>query len=319
MDSSVDALTQVLHDLRLSDSHYCRSELSNPWGLDIPAICGAIFHFVATGECWVRHKHATAQLKAGDLVLFPHGNGHYVGTSAEGSGMPIFDLPVERLGRASSVLRHGGGGQPTLLICGSVHFDTINRPLVELLPEMMLVSAYTGVHEAWLGSTLEAMMAEAQTPRPGSETVITRLADILIIGAVRSWLESSPESRTGWLGALRDARIGRALAIIHRQAERSWTVASLAAEVHMSRAVFAERFTELVGAPPMQYLTRWRMQLASVWIRDERLSLSEVAERLGYGSDASFSRAFKRHMGQPPGALKRALDPEVEVNSSILQ
>jgi transcriptional regulator GlxA family with amidase domain len=160
-------------------------------------------------------------------------------------------------------------------------------------------------HEQLLRQMLDAMGSEALAPRPGGTTVMTRLADILVIHAVRSWLERSPEGRTGWVGALRDPQMGRALVLMHRQPEAAWTVASLAAGVHMSRSVFSERFTALVGMPPLLYLTRWRMHLATRWLRDERASLGQVANRLGYESEPSFSRAFKRHIGVAPGAIRR--------------
>ena len=188
--------------------------------------------------------------------------------------------------------------------------------LIEFLPQILHVRPSREHSEEWLRATVKVMEIEAKNPRPGSETVITRLADVLVVGAVRNWLENSPDSRTGWLGALRDAQIGRALALMHRQAEQAWTVESLASEVHMSRAVFAEKFADLVGVPPMHYLTRWRMRLASGWLRDGNVGVGEVAQRLGYGSDASFSRAFKRHIGVSPGTLRRAGQGSVPAGSN---
>ena len=134
---------------------------------------------------------------------------------------------------------------------------------------------------------------------------MTRLADILVLQTIRVWLESDEDRQPGWLGALGDPDIGRVLALIHRRAEEPWTVASLAAEVHLSRSVFAERFSRLVGMSPMQYVTRWRMSLASSWMREEHMSASEAAHRLGYSSEAAFSRAFKRHLQVPPGVFRR--------------
>jgi AraC-like DNA-binding protein len=140
--------------------------------------------------------------------------------------------------------------------------------------------------------------------QPGGETVITRLADILVIQAIRSWIAHDPAARTGWLGALQDAQIGRAIALIHRDRARAWTVASLAAEAAMSRSAFAARFTELVGQPAMHYVARWRMHTALTWLKEGDVKLGEVASRLGYQSEAAFSRAFKRVMGVSPGAAR---------------
>jgi AraC-like DNA-binding protein len=301
----MDPLTEVLHSLRLSDGFYCRTEVRAPWGLALPPRDRASFHFVAEGSCWLRADAAPIRLEAGDLVLLPHGRGHRLSDTPGGRTQPIGALPHEQIGRHTAVLRHGGHGARSLLLCGAVRFESPGTPLLELLPDVLHVPGHGGRTEPWLDLTLQVMALEATTPRPGSETVITRLADVLVIGAVRAWLETSPDGRVGWLGALRDESIGRALALMHRRAEQPWTVASLASAVHMSGAVFSERFTGLVGVPPMHYLTRWRMHLASAWIREDQRHLGEVADRLGYASDASFSRAFKRHLGVSPGSVRR--------------
>jgi AraC-like DNA-binding protein len=291
----------------LSGSFYCRSELGAPWGLWIPGRGLAAFHFVAEGACFLRRSGCdTLRLEAGDFVLLPRGKGHTLSDTPEGEARSIADLPHEGIGENAAVLRHGGGGARSLLICGAVRFDDpAVHPLLDLMPDTLLVRAAGREPGHLLRSMLDVMGAEALSPKPGAATVMTRLADVLVIHAVRSWLDDSPASRSGWLGALRDAHIGRALALIHRRPEEAWTVASLAAEVHMSRSVFSERFTELAGAPPMQYLTRWRMHLASGWLKNDQVSLSEVAGRLGYESEPAFRRAFKRHVGIPPGAARR--------------
>lgn len=302
-DTKMDPLTEVLHGLRLRGSFYCRSELSAPWGLRMPRRDGASFHFVAEGSCFLRAGESSVRLDAGDLVLLPHGRGHELADSRDTPADPVEALPHEALGKSASILRHGGGGDRALLICGGVQFEP--HPIVERLPEVLFVGSNDGGVQEWVELTLNIMAGEARAPGPGSETVLTRLADILVIGAIRAWLRSSPGVRGGWLGALRDAQIGRALALIHRRPEAPWSVASLAREVNMSRASFAERFSRLVGVSPMQYLTQRRMQLASDWLREENLSVGEAAERLGYASDASFSRAFKRSVGVPPSTLRR--------------
>lgn len=160
-------------------------------------------------------------------------------------------------------------------------------------------------------STLRLMSAEAQHLRPGGEEVITRLGDILVIQAIRAWLETDPAARTGWLGALHDEQIGRAISLIHQQPDRDWSVASLAAELAMSRSAFADRFTKVVGEPVMQYLTTWRMNLALDALRSEQATAAQLARRLGYRSEAAFARAFKRVVGLPPGAAKRGSLPVV--------
>jgi AraC-like DNA-binding protein len=194
-----------------------------------------------------------------------------------------------------------------VLACGGVRFDDpAAHPLVALMPEVLHIRA-EDCQAHLMRHMLAAMASEALNPRPGGATVMLRLADILVIHAIRSWIDAGEQS--GWLGALRDAQIGRVLVQIHRQPERDWTVAALAASVNMSRSVFSDRFTALVGAPPLLYLTRWRMHLAARWLREDRTSLGEVATRLGYESEPSFSRAFKRHIGVPPGAVRRGRAP----------
>jgi AraC-like DNA-binding protein len=151
------------------------------------------------------------------------------------------------------------------------------------------------------------MAAEASELRPGGEAVITRLGDILVVQAIRAWIETDPAAQMGWLGALRDGQIGRCISLIHHDPARDWTVASLADELAMSRSAFAARFSELVGEPPMQYVTRWRMQFAVNSLKQQNgATAAALAERLGYRSEAAFARAFKRVIGAPPGAIKRS-------------
>ncbi len=161
---------------------------------------------------------------------------------------------------------------------------------------------------SWIQSTLRLMAAEASDLRPGGETVITRLADILVIQAIRSWMAEDPTAQTGWLGALQDRQIGRSILLIHRNPEHKWTVKSLAARVAMSRSAYAARFKEIVEESPMYYVARWRMNVAQMWIKEENLSFDEIASRLGYDSEAAFSRAFKRIIGVSPSVARRTGD-----------
>ena len=219
----------------------------------------------------------------------------------------LFDLPRrEQVSEHYETIRHGGGGASTSLLCGVVRFDhPAAHQLVRLLPRMIHIEASSSPEMEWMQTTWRLMAAEARNLRPGGETVITRLADILLIQAIRSWIAQDPAAQTGWLGALQDKQIGRAIALIHREPGQAWTVASLAAEVAMSRSAFAARFTELVGEPAMHYVARWRMQVALTWLKDDNAPLADLANRLGYQSEAAFSRAFKRFIGVSPGAARR--------------
>jgi AraC-like DNA-binding protein len=304
-----DPLAEALHFLRMDGAFYCRSELTAPWGLTLPPMAGYIwFHVVTSGRVWLETEEGHAEwVQPGEPALVPHGTGHRLRSGPGAPAPPILDLPLEQVSDRYELLRHGGGGARTLLVCGAVRFDhPAARNLVEILPPVIHIDASESSELDWMQSTLRLMAAEAKELRPGGEAVMTRLADILVIQAVRSWIESDPAARTGWLGALRDRQIGRALALIHRDPARSWTVASLARELAMSRSAFAARFSELVDEPAMQYLTRWRMQLALNALKEEGATVPELAHRLGYRSEAAFARAFKRVIGIPPGAVKRA-------------
>lgn len=303
----IDPLTDVLRDLRLARSFYARSELRAPWGLSFSPRDGPCFHMIVTGRCWLRLDAERIPLAAGDLVLLPHGNDHQLAHPAESAATPLVALPSERVGHNAALLRFGGNGEEALLICGGIRFaGPITHPLLERLPRVLLLRREEQQGQpTWLDETLTMLHAEALSLRPGSAALMIRLGDILVLQTIRAWLERDENRRLGWLEALDDPEIGRALALIHRRAEEPWTVASLAREVHLSRSVFAERFSRLVGMSPIQYLTKWRMSLASSWMREERLSPSEVAHRLGYSSEAAFSRAFKRYLQMPPGTFRR--------------
>ncbi len=306
--SAVDPLGEALHFLRMSGAFYTRCEFTAPWGLALPVMRQwLMFHVVTSGRCWLEGARARPrELRTGDLALVPHGDGHKL-TSEPGTGTAdLFALPRETISERYEVLRLGSGGAATTLICGAVRFDhPAAQQLISLLPKLICIEAADSPDMHWLQSTLRFMASEARELRPGGETVITRLADIVVIQAIRAWIESDPAAQTGWLGALRDKQIGRAIALIHRDPAREWTLASLAEAVAMSRSAFAARFTELAGMPAMQYLTRWRMQLAESWLKESDAPLADIAARLGYQSEAAFNRAFKKCMGVSPGVARR--------------
>jgi AraC-like DNA-binding protein len=314
-----DPLAEALHFLRMNGAFYCRSELTAPWGMTMMPMPGYIwFHVVTTGRVWLEAGDDEGRLlQPGDLGLVPHGEGHVLRSEPGVPAPDVLELDREEISERYEILRHGGGGAPTTLICGAVRFDhPAARNLVEILPPIMHLEAASAPQLDWMQSTLRLMAVEAHELRPGSEAVITRLGDILVIQAIRSWLETDPAAKTGWLGALQDEQIGRAIALIHRDPARNWTVASLADELAMSRSAFAARFTELVDEPAMQYVTRWRMQVAVSALRNDGATVGELASRLGYRSEAAFARAFKRVIGVPPGAVKRS-SPETSAVSLL--
>ncbi len=209
------------------------------------------------------------------------------------------------------ILRQGEGGAATSMMCGVVRFDhPAAHQLIRLLPKLIFIEAWRSPHLEWIQSTLRFMAAEARELQPGGETVITRLADILVIQAIRSWIAEDPAAQTGWLGALKDKRIGYSILLMQREPARAWTVESLADEVNMSRSAFAARFKNLVGESPMQYLTRWRMNMALTKLKEENIPMGKLADQIGYQSEAAFSRAFKRYIGVSPGEARRNGDAQ---------
>lgn len=304
-----DPLGETLHLLRLTGSLYCRSELTAPWGVDMPPIGGSMmFHIVTRGYCWLEVEgEAPRLLQQGSLALVPHGKGHRMRSSLQEETVPLFDIPVEKVSDRYEIMRYGGSGELSHLTCCVVRFDHVaGQQLIRLLPSVLQIDSWTDEDDSWLQSTLRFIARESRELRPGGETVITHLADILIIQAIRTWIDSVPDAERGWLAALRDEQVGRALAIIHREPGKDWNVASLAKAVGMSRSGFSARFTDLVGESAMRYLTQWRMQLARMQLQETSDSLAVLAERFGYQSEAAFSRAFKRMIGESPGSVRLA-------------
>ena len=303
-----DPLGEALHFLRMNGAYYCRSELTAPWGLTMPPTPGYMwFHVVTSGRLSLETgADQWDWIQLGDLALVPHGDGHVLCSEPGAPAPDILDLEREAVSDRYEILRHGGGGAPTGLICGAVRFaHPAAANLVEILPSTIHIEASSSPRLEWMQSMLRLMASEAAELRPGGEAVITRIGDILVIQAIRAWMESDPAAQRGWLGALQDPQIGRAISMVHRDPARNWTVASLAHELAMSRSAFAARFTELVGEPVMSYVARWRMQVAVAALEEEGATVSQLADRLGYRSEAAFSRAFKRVIGVSPGAVRR--------------
>ncbi len=314
-----DPLGETLHLLRLKGTFYCRSELTAPWGIDLPAFDGwMMFHVVTEGHCWLEVEGDKPRLlQPGSLTLLPHGNRHVVRSNPDDKTVPLFDIPVEKVSERYEIMRHGGNGELTHLTCGLVHFDHIaGQQLIEQLPKVLQIDAWAEDDGNWIQSTLRFIAREAKELRPGGETVITHLADILIIQAIRSWIDSAPEANQGWLAALRDKQIGKALAAIHRAPEKDWSLHELAEDVGMSRSSFSARFTDLVGESAMRYLTNWRMQLARVQLQESSDSLAVLADQLGYQSEVAFCRAFKRVFGESPGSVRQSAKTKINLPRS---
>lgn len=310
--ASADPLGEALHFLRMSGTLYCRSEFTAPWGLDLPALPDSLmFHIVTLGECWLEVDHvAPCRLQVGSFALVPHGRGHRLVSEPGAKAVGLFDVPTEHISERYEVLRQGGPGAPATLICGAVRFDhPAAADLLRLLPPVVTIETWRSPDLEWMQTTLRLMASEASALRAGGETVITRLADILVIQAVRAWIDQHAEAQPGWLAALRDPHVGRVIQHVHRSPGRPWTVDTMAREAGMSRSAFSARFTTLVGEPAMRFVARWRMHVAMTALRDDHVTIAAVAEQLGYDSEAAFSRAFRRVVGRWPGEVRRSASP----------
>jgi AraC-like DNA-binding protein len=308
-----DPLGEALHRLRLTGVFYSHAELTAPWGLAMPAADGHVwFHIVTQGECELDGPHADpVTVRAGDMALVPHGHGHRLRTGPDVATPLVTTLPDDRVGERYSLLHHGGGGAPTTLVCGVVAVEhPVAHRLFDALPPVVHLPAARSIDAGWMDRTLTVMAAEARRLRPGGEAVVTRLADVLVIQALRVWLDQDEQARTGWLGALADPEVGEALRLMHRDPGRDWSVATLADAVALSRSAFAARFTALVDTSPHRYLTEVRMRVAGDLLRREGVTVAEAARRVGYRSQAAFHRAYTRTTGAPPGEARGSAETD---------
>lgn len=315
----MDALSDVLRLVRLTGAVFLHGELSAPWGVCAPSAAEAatalmpaaehlvFYHLVTEGSCVAIIAGADpVPLVAGDLVLFPHGDAHVMASAPDVKAVPAWEVyspppPGEVVG-----LRCGGGGVVTRLVCGFLACEKGPcNPLLDALPPILRVNVRADPTATWIEASLRFGASEAAAQRSGGATVLAKLSELLFVEALRSFIESLPPEQTGWLAGLRDRFVGRALALLHARPAHPWSVDELAREVGLSRSALADRFTTLLGQPPVQYLTRWRLQLAAQKLRAGQASVAQVAEDVGYESEAAFSRAFKREIGTPPSAWRR--------------
>jgi AraC-like DNA-binding protein len=301
-----DLLSQVLAELRIESSLYGRIALGATAGLAYPAHRAAAFHLNTAGGCHVVLESGERHVLAvGDFVVLPRGDAHRVQAGPLAQLQPVDEVAARGLG--AGAVRVGHGEPASEYVCGAFHFRGLaEHPLLAALPAVLVIRAERGEPHPWLRSHLDALACESRSGRPGGSAVIARLSEVLFVQAVRYHLAELPEGAGGWLTVLREPQLRRAVALMHRAPDRAWTVAELAREAGMSRSHFAERFTAVVGRPPLAYLAEWRMHMGRALLREGTLRVGEVARRVGYGSEAAFSTAFKRATGVAPGAFRRA-------------
>ena len=246
-------------------------------------------------------------LRPGEIVLLPRNDLHVMGSDL---GMrPVMSSEIMQPPKNGGLftIRHGGNGACTRMVCGFLGCDSAeSNPIFATLPPVLRLSLEEGGAAEWIRSTFHYAAEEVAAGRPGSETVLAKLSELLFVETVRRYVENLPEGQTGWLAGLRDTHVARALALLHRDIARPWTVDELGRAVGLSRSALAERFIRLIGVPPMHYLMNWRMQVAMQKLRETSASLAQVAEMIGYESEAAFSRAFKKSVGKAPGSWRRS-------------
>lgn len=327
--SALDPLSDVLRAVRLTGACFFRIEASSPWWAEVPdaeAIASTIlprtqhlvsYHVLTAGRCWAGLADGSGLwVEAGDVVLIPHGDCYALSTEPR----PVGDQPVE-VSRAffrqlaarelPLTIREGEGGPGGVeVICGFLGCDALPfNPVLTMLPRLVRVAAPAAPSADRLAQLVDFALAESRAPSDGSDCVLLRISELMFVEVVRRYVQSLPPGEAGWLAGLRDPLVSRALGLLHQQPAKAWTLEVLARETGLSRSALAERFAHYVGQPPMQYLMRWRLQLAARLLADGAAKVSAVGYDVGYDSEAAFSRAFKKAVGVSPAAWRKRVAP----------
>jgi AraC-like DNA-binding protein len=318
----MDALSDVLRVAHLTGGVFLHADFFAPWCIAArvapehcaPALGPAshliIYHYVVEGELLIRVEGEDGDglvIGTGEVVLLPRNDLHLMGSDLSlppVAGSEIIHPPKD--GGLFSI-HHGGGGERTRMVCGFLGCHSAEgNPVISTLPPLLKLNLDQGGAAEWIRSTFQYAAEEISAGRPGSETVLAKLSELLFVETVRRYAEALPDGQTGWLAGLRDPYVARALALLHNDITRRWTVDDLGREVGLSRSALADRFIRLIGVPPMHYLASWRMQVATQKLRNTSASLAQIAEIVGYDSEAAFSRAFKKAFGVAPAGWRRS-------------
>lgn len=314
---SAELLGDVLRRIRLASAMFLRGEFSAPWAFtstDAQTLCqivqpGArslvLFHVIVEGTLRIRLANGeSADAQAGDAVVLPYCDVHTMSEPDGTPPVPVVSLVPMPPWQEMPVMRHGGGGAPTRILCGYLHCaDLLFNPLLGALPRLIHVRPGSPQAAHWREASLRYVVEQAASPGSAGSDLLARLPEMVLVDCLLQYVQEAPPDQRGWLGALKDPILGRALMLLHSRPAEPWTVESLARRCAASRSVLADRFMRVLGVSPMRYLAQWRMQLAADLLRNEKqLGLAAVADRVGYESEAAFSRAFKRHLGVAPGS-----------------
>jgi AraC-like DNA-binding protein len=318
----MDALSDVLRVAHLTGAVFLHADFFAPWCIAArvaPEHCAPVlgpaahlipYHYVVEGELHVRldgRDGGDLVLGAGEVILLPRNDPHLMGSDLSLPPVVGSDIihPPKDGGLFS--IHHGGTGGRTRMVCGFLGCDSAEgNPVISTLPPLLKLNVGHGGAAEWIRSTFQYAAEEIAAGRPGSETVLAKLSELLFVEAVRRYAEALPQGETGWLAGLRDPYVARALALLHRDVSRPWNVDDLGREVGLSRSALGDRFIRLIGVPPMHYLASWRMQVATQRLRNTSASLAQIAEMVGYGSEAAFSRAFKKAFDTAPATWRRS-------------
>ncbi len=306
-----DALSQILGALRLRGSVYFHTHFNPPWGVRVPAFGNvARFHMAMRGDCWIRVEGVDEpiRLSTGDLVVIPHGVSHILSDTQDREAIDV-DNVISQTGYAGEgALAYGGDDDrhSCKLFCGHFEFEEgAMHPILKALPSYIHIPNTQSMNAYWLESVMRFVSAEVMGDRAGSDAIVHRLSEIIFIQVVRVFVDNAGEA-AGCLAGILNPKLSKCLSEVHVRPEDPWTVEAMATEAGMSRTIFAERFTSLMGMTPLGYVTHWRMQLARRELIETDQPLIEIATHVGYGSEAAFNRAFKRQFDITPGEMRRS-------------
>ena len=315
----MDLLSDILKVVRLDGAVFFNGEFSAPWCVSerpsrelAPQLSSRgghliLFHFLMEGRAYARLTDGAREpLVAGDIVIFPHGDPHYLGNGAPERPVDAINAFARNLNQGLKLARFGGGGEVTRFVCGFMSCEPrLSEVFLAGLPPMLKVSIGTETSGQWLGDSIRFSVGEADGSNAGSDVVVAKLSEVLFVETLRRYINSLPPEQTGWLAGARDPMVGHALALLHKNPARAWSILNLAKSVGTSRTQLAQRFRHFLGQTPMTYLARWRLRLGAQLLQTTDNSIAQVADAVGYGSEASFNRAFKREFQCPPAQFRR--------------
>jgi len=313
----MDALSEVLKIVKLDSAFFHNAEFSAPWCFSspnssrlAPYIHGSsghviIYHLLIEGKAYARLGQERLEVLPGDVVIFPHGDSHFLESGPCAQSLDVEGELQRIFSHGLTLSRFGGGGEVTRFVCGFLVCEpNLSQLFLAGLPPMFKINIRQQRSGQWLEKAIRSSLADAKSRDPSTEAVLARLCEALFMETLRRYIRLLPPRQSGWLAGARDTEVSKVLARIHRQPAVRWTVANLAHEAGLSRSVLAERFRQYLGVPPVAYLTRWRLQLGAQMLSSTDYSVAQIAARVGYDSEQSFNRAFKRNFGSPPARYR---------------